>query len=106
MPERTDADVTEALTLAQQADLVVMTNYYARIEKQGNNQHLIKQLKDAEHQVVVVTNYPYVEGTTREADAVVCNFSGSPDSIRVSADLLFGKVASAPTTRLSIRPGL
>jgi beta-N-acetylhexosaminidase len=98
----TDEDVAEALELAQQADLVVMTNYYARIEKRGNNQHLVKQLKEAGHKVIVVTNYPYVEGTTREADAVVCNFSGSPDSIRVSADLLFGTVATAPSTRLPI----
>jgi beta-N-acetylhexosaminidase len=98
----TDEDVAEALALAQQADLVVMTNYYARIEKRGNNQHLVKQLKEAGHKVVVVTNYPYVEGTTQEADAVVCNFSGSPDSIRISADLLFGTVEPEPTTKLPI----
>jgi beta-N-acetylhexosaminidase len=98
----TDEDVAEALELAQQADLVVMTNYYARIEKRGNNQHLVKRLKEAGHKVVVVTNYPYVEGTTQEADVAVCNFSGSPDSIRVSADLLFGTVEPAPTTKLPI----
>jgi len=98
----TDDDVEEALDLAQQADLVVMTNYYARIEKRGNNQHMVKRLKEAGHKVVVVTNYPYVEGTTQEADAVVCNFSGSPDSIRISADLLFGTVEPEPTTKLPI----
>jgi len=99
----TDEDVDEALTLAKQADLVVLTNYYARIEKKGNNQHLVRKLKEAGHRVVVVTNYPYVEGTTREADAVVCNFSGSPDSIRISAALLFGAVQTSPTTRMPIR---
>jgi beta-N-acetylhexosaminidase len=98
----TDEDVAEALELAKLADLVVMTNYYARIEKRGNNQHLAKQLKQAGHRVVVVTNYPYLEGTTREADAVVCNFSGSPDSIRIAADLLFGAVAASSSTRLPI----
>lgn len=99
----TDEDVAEALELAKQADLVVMTNYYARIEKKGNNQRLVKMLKDAGHTVVVVTNYPYVEGTTREADAVVCNFSASPDSIRIAADLLFGKTETSPSTRLPIK---
>jgi hypothetical protein len=98
----TDEDVAEALELAQQADLVVMTNYYARIEKRGNNQHLVKRLKEAGHKVVVVTNYPYVEGTTQEADVVVCHFSGSPDSIRISADLLFGMVEPESTTKLPI----
>lgn len=98
----TDEDVAEALELAKDADLVVMTNYYARIEKRGNNQHLVKALKAAGHTVVVVTNFPYLKGTTQEADAVVCNFSGSPDSIRVAADLLFGAVKLHPGTKMPI----
>jgi len=97
-----DEDVAEALELAKQADLVVMTNYYARIEKEGNNQHLVKKLKEAGHTVVVMTNHPYIEGVTKEADAVVCNWSGSPDSIRVSADLLFGKIKPSPTTKMPV----
>jgi beta-N-acetylhexosaminidase len=95
-------EVEEALNLAKEADLVVMTNYYARIEKRGNNTHLVKALKAAGHDVVVVTNFPYRKGTTTVADAVVCNFSGTPDSIRISADLLFGKVKPYPTTRMPI----
>jgi beta-N-acetylhexosaminidase len=102
----TDEDVAEALELAKRAELVVMTNWYARIEKRGNNQHLVKQLKAAGHRVVVVTNYPYVEGRTDEADAVVCNFSGSPDSIRAAADFLFGAVVPTPTTKLPITIGV
>jgi hypothetical protein len=43
-----DEEVEEALKLAKEADLVVMTNYYARIEKRGNNQHLVKALKAAD----------------------------------------------------------
>jgi len=95
-------DVEEALRLAKDADLVVMTNYYARIEKRGNNTHLVKALKAAGHDVVVVTNFPYRKGTTTVADAVVCNFSGTPDSIRVSADLLFGTIKPYPTTKMPI----
>ena len=98
----TDADVKEALELAKQADLVVMTNYYARIEKAGNNQHLAKKLKAAGHKLVVMTNYPYIEGVTKEADAVVCNYSASPDSIRISAECLFGKVKPYSTTVMPI----
>jgi beta-N-acetylhexosaminidase len=95
-------EVEEALRLAKDADLVVMTNYYARIEKRGNNTHLVKALKAAGHDVVVVTNFPYRKGTTTQADTVVCNFSGTPDSIRVSADLLFGTVETCPTTKMPI----
>jgi beta-N-acetylhexosaminidase len=97
-----DEDVAEALELARQADLVVMTNYYARIEKAGNNQHLAKALKKAGHTLVVMTNYPYIEGITKEADAVVCNFSASPDSIRIAAECLFGKVKPCETTKMPI----
>jgi hypothetical protein len=102
----TEEEMAECLELAKQADLVVMTNYYARIVKSGNNQLLIKKLKEAGHKVVVVTNFPYVEGTTKEADAVVCNFSGTPDSIRVSTDLLFGKIKPSPKTKLPIKLGV
>jgi len=97
-----DEDVEEALALAKGADMVVMTNYYARIEKRGNNQLLVKALKAAGHTVVVVTNFPYLKGTTRQADAVVCNFSGSPDSIRAAVDLLFGAIKPYKTTKMPI----
>jgi beta-N-acetylhexosaminidase len=97
-----EEDIEEALRLAKEADLVVMTNYYARIEKRGNNTHLVKALKAAGHTVVVVTNFPYRKGTTTVADAVVCNFSGTPDSIRASVDLLFGAIKAYPTTKMPI----
>ena len=98
-------EIKECLELAKLADIVVMTNYYARIVKSGNNQLLVKKLKKAGHKVVVVTNNPYIEGTTKEADAVVCNFSGTPDSIRASADLLFGKFKPSSSTKLPISLG-
>lgn len=101
-----EEEIAECLQLAKQADLVVMTNYYARIVKAGNNRLLVKQLKDAGHKVALVTNYPYVEGTSSEADVVVCNFSGTPDSIRASADLLFGKIKPSAKTKLPVTLGV
>jgi len=98
-----EEEIKECLKLAQQADIVVMTNYYARIVKSGNNQLLAKKLKKAGHKIVVVTNNPYVEGTTSEADAVICNFSGTPDSIRSSADLLFGTFKPRPATKVPVK---
>jgi beta-N-acetylhexosaminidase len=96
-------EIKECLELAKQADIIVMTNYYARIVKSGNNQLLARKLKKAGHKVVVVTNSPYVEGTTDEADAVVCNFSATPDSIRVSTDLLFGKIKPRAAPRVPVK---
>ena len=77
-----------------------MTNYYARIVKTGNNRLLVKKLKEAGQKVVVVTNFPYIEGTTQEADAVICNFSGTPDSIRAAVE-----VAVRQNQAIAPRPG-
>jgi hypothetical protein len=98
-------ELAECLELAKQVDLVVMTNYYARIVKTGNNRLLVKKLKEMGKKVVVVTNFPYVEGTTSEADAVICNFSGTPDSIKAAVELLYGKIKQCPKTKLPIKLG-
>jgi len=100
-----EEEINECIELAKQVDIVVMTNYYARIVKTGNNRLLVKKLKEAGKKVVVVTNFPYVEGTTSEADAVVCNFSGTPDSIKAAVDVLFGKLKPSPKTKLPIKLG-
>jgi beta-N-acetylhexosaminidase len=102
----TEDEIKECLELAKQVDLVVMTNYYARIVKSGNNRLLVKKLKEVGKKVVVVTNSPYIEGTTSEADVVVCNFSGTPDSIKAAVELLFGKIKQSPKTKLPVKLGV
>jgi beta-N-acetylhexosaminidase len=102
----TEDEIAECMELAKPVDTVVMTNYYARIVKTGNNCLLVKKLKEAGKKIVVVTNYPYVEGTTNEADAVVCNFSGTPDSIRAAVDVLWGKLKPSARTKLPIKLGV
>jgi beta-N-acetylhexosaminidase len=101
----TEDELAECMELAKQVDTVVLTNYYARIVKTGNNRLLIKKLKEAGKKIVVVTNYPYVEGTTNEADAVVCNFSGTPDSIKAAVDVLWGKLKPSAKTKLPVKLG-
>jgi beta-N-acetylhexosaminidase len=102
----TEPELEECLELAKSVDTVVMTNYYARIVKTGNNRLLVKKLKEAGKKIVIVTNYPYVEGTTNEADAVICNFSGTPDSIRAAVDVLWGKLKPSAKTKLPIKLGV
>ncbi len=101
----TEDEVAECLKLAEQVDIVVLTNWYARIVKTGNNRFLVKKLKEMGKKIVVVTNYPYVEGTTVEADAVVCNFSGTPDSIKCAVDVLWGKLKTSPKTKVPVNLG-
>jgi beta-N-acetylhexosaminidase len=102
----TEEELAECLELAKQVDTVVMTNYYARIVKSGNNRLLVKKLKEAGKKIVLVTNFPYIEGTTTEADVAVCNFSGTPDSIRAAVDVLWGKLKPSAKTRLPIKLGV
>jgi beta-N-acetylhexosaminidase len=102
----TEDEIAECMELAKAVDTVVMTNYYARIVKSGNNRLLVKKLKEAGKKVVVVTNYPYIDGTTSEADAVICNFSGTPDSIRAAVEVLWGKLKPSAKTRLPIKLGV
>jgi len=45
---------------------------------------------------------PVPQGYDHRCRPVVCNFSGSPDSIRVSVDLLFGTIKPYPTTKMPI----
>jgi beta-N-acetylhexosaminidase len=102
----TEDELEECLELAKQVDTVVMTNYYARIVKTGTNKLLVKKLKEMGKKVVVVTNYPYVDGTTNEADAAVCNFSATPDSIKAAVGVLFGKIKPSNKTKLPIKLGV
>jgi beta-N-acetylhexosaminidase len=102
----TEDELAECLKLAEQVETVVMTNWYARIVKTGNNRLLVKKLKEMGKKVVIVTNFPYVEGTTNEADAVVCNFSGTPDSIKAAVDVLWGKLKPSAKTKVPVKLGV
>jgi len=102
----TEDELAECLKLAEQVETVVMTNWYARIVKTGNNRLLVKKLKEMGKKIVVVTNFPYVEGTTNEADVVVCNFSGTPDSIKAAVDVLWGKLKPSAKTKVPVKLGV
>jgi len=85
----TEDETKLALALAEQADVVVMTNYYWRIIPK-NNAALVSALKRNGKRVVVVTNNPYPMGATADADAVVCTFGCTPSSLRAAADAVYG----------------
>ena len=84
------------LSLLPTVDVVVMTNYYWRIIPK-NNAELVSAIKAAGTPVIVVTNNPYPMGATRDADAVVCTYSCTPESLRAAADVVYG--ALKPTGR-------
>ena len=83
--------------------MFVMVTYYKHLDNGFKVIGDYVPAGDKDRYVVVVTNNPYVEGTTKEADVVICNFSGTPDSIRASADLLFGKIKPSASTKCPVK---
>lgn len=73
-----------------EADVIVATNYYWRLCP-ANNTDLIKKLLARDKKVIVVTNCPYELGAVAEAKTVICNYSVTPESLRVAAEIIYGK---------------
>ncbi|OQB15579.1 MAG: putative lipoprotein YbbD precursor [Firmicutes bacterium ADurb.Bin193] len=90
----TEEDEKFLIEKSADADVVVVTNFYYRILK-DNNYNFVKKLIAAGRKVVVLTNTPYEVGAPEEAGTVVCSYNPCGESLRVSADFLFGK-ATAP----------
>ncbi|HTZ20393.1 MAG TPA: glycoside hydrolase family 3 N-terminal domain-containing protein [Opitutaceae bacterium] len=74
-----------------QADVIVVTNYYWRLCP-ANNTELIKKLLAKGKKVVVVTNCPYELGAVPEASTVICNYSVTPESLKAAARVIFGNL--------------
>jgi beta-N-acetylhexosaminidase len=74
-----------------EADVIVVTNYYWRLLP-ANNSDLIKKLIALGKKVIVVTNCPYELGAPAEARTAICNYSVSPESLKASARLIYGEI--------------
>ncbi len=71
-------------------DKIVVTNFYWR-DNPYNNTRLIRKLLAKGKKVIVITNCPYDLGATPEAKTIICNFSQTRESIRVAAEIIYGK---------------
>lgn len=72
-----------------EADVVVVTNYFYRREGGGNQ--FIREIAATGKPVVVVTNTPYPQAVLPEYKTVVCMYSASRQSMTATARMLFGK---------------
>jgi hypothetical protein len=86
----TQEDEEFLMQYADEADVIVATNYYWRLCP-ANNSDLIKKLIAKGKKVVVVTNCPYELGAVPQAGTVICNYSVTPESLRVAAEIIYGK---------------
>jgi hypothetical protein len=85
----TAEDMEFVLPLADQVDVVVMTNHYYRGEYA--NWELIRKLLEKKVKLVTVTNNPYEPDNQPGVKTAVCTFANTPESMRVAAGILFGK---------------
>ncbi len=74
-------------------DLILCTNYYDRQEKPNT---YVKALIDRGYPVVLITNNPYcikgVGGLIPEAPSVVLNLNLTPEGLRTTKEVLFGRL--------------
>lgn len=85
----TTEDEAFVLSLADDADVVVVTNHYLRGDQ--NNSTLVRKLLDKDARVVLVTNTPYEMTVVPGVKTAVCTFAYTPESMKVAAGILFGK---------------
>lgn len=84
-------------------DLVIMTNWYYRDEI-GSNTELVRRITAAGKQVVVVGDTPYENfSLPAEVGTAVLQYGVTPISIRVVAEILFGKTEAVAGWPLNYR---
>jgi beta-N-acetylhexosaminidase len=90
------SETSLVLRLAEKADIVVAVNHYWRIATK-NNYELVRKVLAAGKKLILVTNSPYQFAIPPEAGTVICTFSSSPESMRIAADIIFGKAKPGGT---------
>ncbi len=84
-------------------DLVIITNWYYRDEI-GSNTELVRKIIAAGKQVIVVADTPYETfSLPREAGTAVLQYGVTPNSIRVVAEVLFGRTEAVAGWPLNYR---
>ena len=84
-----DDDRQRATRRLDEADVIVVTNYFYRREGGGNA--FIKEIVGTGKPVVVVTNTPYPQSVLPEYRTVVCIYGSSRQTMEATARVLFGK---------------
>jgi beta-N-acetylhexosaminidase len=85
----TEDDERFVLPLVEASDIIVLMNHYWR--GGGDNNAFVKKVLATGKKVIIVTNTPYELSVPAEARNVICIWSSTPESLRVAADILFGK---------------
>lgn len=85
------------------ADIIVFTSYFLR-GNLSNREFLEQVIAESGKPAVVVSNTPFEEiSVPRNAETVIITFATSPENIRVTAGVLFGRIT--PEGRMTVANG-
>lgn len=85
----TEDDRKWVMPMVDEAETIVLVNHYWRGDEQ--NLAFVKEVLAKRKDVILVTNCPYELTVPAEAPTVVCNWASTPESMRVAAEIIFGK---------------
>lgn len=98
-----EEDRRRILAALPDADIVVFTSYFLR-GTLSNRDFIEQVIAQSDKPVVVVSNTPFEEiSVPRTAGTVVVTFATSPENIKVTAGVLFGKIV--PEGRMPVANG-
>jgi len=90
-------------TAVQEADVVVFTSYFLR-GTLSNREAIEQILAECGKPAVIVSNTPFEElSVPHNAGTVVVSFATSPENVRVSAGVLYGRIT--PEGRMPVENG-
>jgi len=84
-----DEDRQRVKSRYDQADVIIVTNYFNRRQSDGND--FVKEIHGWGKPVIVVTNSPYPFTVQPEYSTVILTYGCSPESLEETAKLIFGK---------------
>jgi len=85
----TDEDRERVRARFDQADIIIMTNYFNRRQSDGNA--FVQEIHSWGKQVIVVTNSPYPFTVQPEYRTVIVTYGCSPETLEETAKLIYGK---------------
>lgn len=97
----TENDLDRVERRLDEADLVIMTNYYYH-KAASSNTEMVRKILAKGKQVVVVTNSPYVYGAPDDFETViVCYQPGGPEYMDAVAELIYETAETTSSARIS-----
>lgn len=89
---RTEEDCDRVRARLDQADVIVITNYYGRRDPKNKGEDFVEELMATGKPVIVVTNSPFPFTVSPSYPTVIVTYGVSPESLDQAAALIYGEL--------------